>query len=317
MFLPALKRKLRLPLFEPTDKPFCPCGHRNDPFGDHIFQCRRINKIGAHNFIRDGFAATLGPLLTTAGYLLPSSTLDIEPQLHLPSDPHARPFDLSFNPDPSSPPLLNHACPYSTVGFDVTITGPPPQPSFDPASPDVATILTANADSHLQKFEKKKIGRDNKTDPSTGTITIGDTVIGDLHNRNMVLIPMAIDPHGRFGPLLQTFLFDGDPTTPLSFTPSKPNATLMYSRITTFPSPKGILKIADHNWSLNKTRAFYGHSYSAPTPTIHTLQQFGLTITKAFAIHIRYARRRFIDQPALPPDPDPSVPLFIGLSIGT
>jgi len=122
--------------------------------GDHIFQCQRINKIGAHNLIRYGFANTLGPLLTTTGYLLPSSTLDIEPQLHLPSDPHARPFDLSFNPDPSSPPLINHACPYTTVGFDVTITSPPPYPSFNPTSPNVTTILTANADTHLQKYEK-------------------------------------------------------------------------------------------------------------------------------------------------------------------
>jgi hypothetical protein len=317
IFLPALKRKLRLPLFDRTDKPFCPCGRRNDPFGDHIFQCRRINKIGAHNLIRDGFATTLGPLLTTAGYLLPSSTLDIEPQLHLPSDPHARPFDLSFNPDPSSPPLINHACPYTTVGFDVTITSPPPYPSFNPTSPDVTTILTANADKHLQKYEKKKIGRDNKTDPTTGTITVGDTLIGDLLTHNMVLIPLAIDPHGRFGPLLQTFLFDTEPTIPITFTTNKPNATLMYSKITTFPSPKGILKLADHNWKISKTRCFYGHSYSAPTPTIHTLQQIGLTIIKAFAIHIRYARRRFIDHTVPPPNPDPTVPLFNGLSIGT
>jgi hypothetical protein len=317
MFLPALKRKLRLPLFDSTDKPFCPCGKRNDPFGDHIFQCRRINKIAAHNFIRDGFATTLGPLLTTAGYLLPNSSVDVEPQLHLPSDPHARPFDLSFNPDPCSPPLINHACPYTTIGFDVTITSPPPCPSFDPTSHDVTTILTANADSHLQKYEKKKIGRDNKTDQTTGTMTIGDTVIGDLHTRNMLLIPLALDPHGRFGPLLQTFLFDTNPTTPISFAPTKPNATLMYSKITTFPSPKGILKIADHNWTLTKNCAFYGHSYSAPTPTIHTLQQFGLTIIKAYAIHIRYARRRFIDHPALPLNHDPTVPLFNGQSIGT
>jgi len=91
----------------------------------------------------------------------------------------------------------------------------------------------------------------------------------------------------------------------------------MYSKITTFPSPKGILKLADHNWKISKTQAFYGHSYSAPTPTIHTLQQFGLTIIKAFAIHIRYARRRFIDRPILPPNLDPTVPLFNGQSIGT
>jgi len=267
--------------------------------------------------IRDGFATTLGPLLTTVGYLLPSSTLNIEPQLHLPSDPHARPFDFSFNPDSSSPPFINHACPYTTVGFDVTITSPPPYPSFNLASPDVTTILMANADTHLQKYEKKKIGCDSKTNPTTGTITVGDTRIGELLTCNMVLIPLAIDLHGRFGLLLQNFLFDTEPSTPISFTTNKPNATSMYSKITTFPSPKGILKLADQNWKISKTRAFYGHSYSAPTPTIHTLQQFGLTIIKAFAIHIHYARRRFIDHPVIPPNPDSTVPLFNGQSIGT
>ena len=37
IFLPALKRKLCLPLFEENDKPFCPCGQCNGPLGDHIF----------------------------------------------------------------------------------------------------------------------------------------------------------------------------------------------------------------------------------------------------------------------------------------
>jgi hypothetical protein len=233
IFIPACKHKLQLPLFEPTDKPFCPCGHHLDPFGDHIFQCRYINKIGAHNSIRDGLATTLAPLLSTAGYLLPSSKLDIEPLLHLPSDPHARPFDLSFNPDPTYPPNTNHTCPYTytTIGFDVTIACPPPCPSFDPTSPDDITILTANADSHLQKYEKKKIGRENKTDKITGTTTTGDNVFGDLLDRNMTLIPIAIDPFGRFGPILQTFLYDTQPTNPITFTSTKPNATTMYHKI--------------------------------------------------------------------------------------
>jgi hypothetical protein len=115
------------------------------------------------------------------------------------------------------------------------------------------------ANSHQQKYEKKKIGRDNKTNSTTGTTTNGNSVIGDLLDRNMVLIPLANDPFGHFGPILQTFLFDTQPTTPITFTPTKPNATLMYSKITHFPSPKGILKIADHNWKLTQTQQFYGH----------------------------------------------------------
>ncbi len=115
----------------------------------------------------------------------------------------------------------------------------------------------------------------------------------------MILIPIAIDPFGRFGPILQTFLYDTQPTNPITFTPTKPNATSMYHKITHFPSPKGILKLANHNWKLTQTRGFYGHSYSAPTPMINTLQQIGLTITKAFAIHIRYVRQRFLHHSAI------------------
>jgi hypothetical protein len=124
---------------------------------------------------------------------------------------------------------------------------------------DVITMLTANADSHLQKYKKKKIGRENKTNKITGTTTTGDTVIGDLLERNMILIPIAIDPFGRFGPILQTFLYDTQPTNPITFTPTKPNATSMYHKITRFPSPKGILKLAGHNWKLTQTRRFYGY----------------------------------------------------------
>ena len=47
-----------------------------------------------HNAIRNGFA--LAPALSTAGYVLPNTTVDMEPNLYLPSDPHSRPFDLSL-----------------------------------------------------------------------------------------------------------------------------------------------------------------------------------------------------------------------------
>jgi hypothetical protein len=164
-------------------------------------------------------------------------------------------------------------------------------------------MLTANADSHLQKYEKKKIGRENKTDKITGTTsTTGDTVIGDLLDRNMILIPIAIDPFGRSGPILQTFLYDTQPTNPITFTPTKPNATSMYHKSHTFQAQK-----ASSN-SPTIFGNFYGHSYSAPTPTINTLQQIGLTITKAFAIHIRYGRRRFLNHSAITLTPDPTVP---------
>ena len=120
----------------------------------------------------------------------------------------------------------------------------------------------------------------------------------------------GIDPFGHFGPILQTFLFDTQPTTLITFTPTKPSTTLMYSKITHFSSPKGILKIADHNWKLTQKQQLYGHSYSAPTQTINTLKQFGLTITKAFAIHTRNVKHRFLDHCILTPEPNTTVPCF-------
>ena len=121
-FSSAIRRKLRLPLFSPPSKPYCACGTALNPFGDHIFQCTRICKIGVHNFIRDGFARALTPALATAGFLPLGSSIDVEPQVCLLSDPHARPFNLSFDPHPAVPPHIHHGCSYSTVGANVTIS---------------------------------------------------------------------------------------------------------------------------------------------------------------------------------------------------
>jgi hypothetical protein len=72
---------------------------------------------------------------------------------------------------------------------------------------------------------------------------------------------------------------------------TKPNAAAMLSRITSHPCPIGILKTADSLWKTNKTRKFYGYSYTSPTPSIYTTQQLGLGITKAFATHIKNAAK--------------------------
>jgi hypothetical protein len=202
IFTICMKRKLRLPLFDNTTKPFCICGRRPDRYGDHVFQCKRICKIDVHNNIRNGLPSALTPALSTAGYLLPTSQFRVvEPMLHLRSDPNARPFDISFSPEPSIPPLVSHACPYHTIGADITISSPPPAISVDRTSTDVIRNLSANADSHLQVFEKRKLCRGNKRDPDTGTAIKGDNVIADLIRDNMNLIPFAIDPFRRLGPL--------------------------------------------------------------------------------------------------------------------
>ncbi len=285
----SIKCKLRLPLHPTTNQPICACGTVVNIFGDHIFKCTCICKIGVHNTICNGFVQSLAPVLSTTKYVPPNTTVDTEPILYLPSDPHSCPFNLSFDPYPASPPLTSHGCTSTTVGADITISSLPPKLSIIPSSPDVQQIITANANSHLQKCKCRKLGRINKTDTSTSIITRGGTLIGDLLHRNMLLIPFAIDPLGRFGPLLQHFLFGHHSALLLWFPPSRPNATQMYTKLLQYPSLKGILLLTNHNWVLHPTQHFYGHSYLAPTPSITTVQSLGVSLTKAFAHHVQYA----------------------------
>jgi hypothetical protein len=122
----AMKRELRLPLFDTYEPKFCHCGRCVDNFGNHIFQCTRVSKLCAHNVVRDGLAASLPSALASAGYILLSSTCATEPNLHLRLDTSARPFDLSFDPDTALPHNVNQGCPYTTVGaYDITITSQP------------------------------------------------------------------------------------------------------------------------------------------------------------------------------------------------
>jgi hypothetical protein len=77
-----------------------------------------------------------------------------------------------------------------------------------------------------RNMKKTKIGRDNKTNTTTGKVTVSNSIIGDLLYCNMILIPLAIDPFGQFRPILQTFLFNTQLTNTIEFTPIKPNTTL-------------------------------------------------------------------------------------------
>ncbi len=207
-----------------------------------------------HNAIRNGFA--LAPALSTAGYVLPNTTVDMEPNLYLPLTlTLVRPL---LDPYPAPPPLASHGCTSHTVGADITISSLPPRPLINPNSPDVLQIITANADTHLQNYERKK-GRTNKTDASTSIITCGDTLIGDLLHRNMLLIPFAMDPLGRFGPLLQNFIFGQHSAPQLRFPPSRPNATQMYNKLLQYPSPKGILLLANHGHNIQNAASTDTH----------------------------------------------------------
>jgi len=79
-------------------------------------------------------------------------------------------------------------------------------------SEDCITTLTANADTFLQDFERKKLNRTNnmRADPPV----LGDAVIGDLLRTNRLLILIAVDANGRLGPMTQYLIRNHTSTNP-------------------------------------------------------------------------------------------------------
>ena len=138
----------------------------------------------------------------------------------------------------------------------------------------------------------------------------GDEVIGELYRKNMVLIPFTIDPWARFGPMLQAFLTTTHHPRQKPWRTShtnnkyhRPNTNLMYECASQPPCPLGILTSADIRWTQSASptrRTFFGNSYTAPTPSIHTLQLIGLSISKAYSSLLCNATRTFQLHPTAP-----------------
>ncbi len=97
---------------------------------------------------------------------------------------------------------------------------------------------------------------------------------------------------GGMGPMLRRFLFGEDPIRLVFFTANWPQAAKIYLKFLQSSAPHGILPLANSSWSWSSSKSkpahqkFYGHSYTAPTPKISFLQQFGLACNRAFASHI-------------------------------
>jgi hypothetical protein len=308
LFSISLKRKLHLDIYPSSNLPVCICGSTIDPKGSHVFNCKKVSKWGCHNRIRDGLVPILTTVLKTAQVIHPSSTLFTEPSGIIPHIPNCRPFDISFRPD-SNPAVYDRApCPFSEIGFDVTIT--PSKSHLPPScSSDVPSNSANAADQHLNKKEKVKLQRAGMVDSLSNYVS-GSDIIGSLLDTNMVLIPLAISPLGKWGGMFHTFLFG--PSTKhsasLTFQSNTSNAARMYHRATSSPNPTGIIPLATNQWNRSKTehQSFYGHSHTAPTPKEYTLQKCGLVITTALAIHLRDAKRGTLHAaPSSSPVPPP------------
>ncbi|KAL7550150.1 hypothetical protein ACHAWF_013396 [Thalassiosira exigua] len=210
LFRIAMLRKLRLPVFEPANCPRCWCGKMHDCWGDHAFTCVANNKTMAHNYIRDALALALQAPLATACFLLATAKLEKETAGLIESNGNCKPLDVSFGPEPAANSTQLVDCPYNDVGADVTIT-PPVKGPADLSSENVIESVTAAAESNIQKKEKLMLQRPGLKDEVADEVLLGDNIMGELIQKNAVMIPFAIDPHGQWGPMADTFLFGKGP----------------------------------------------------------------------------------------------------------
>ena len=133
----------------------------------------------------------------------------------------------------------------------------------------------------------------------------GEDIIKQMIDKGIILIPMTIDPHGKWGPMLENFLFGYTPLTDPMFEPTQacprrrfaPHAKTMYELAMSPPCPTNIVTTACIYWQQNKTRTFFGRSYTAPTPKEYLIGELGLGITKALSLHLRNSQRKLDQQP--------------------
>ena len=305
LFLINLKMKLHLELFEPTLCPTCLCGQTIDPFGMHTFTCRRVSKRAMHDRIVSDHAPFLERVLLSAGIIGKSSTVYVEPKRTIADLPGLRPFDSMFRPVPNLKRTNIPAIPYSEIGFDYTVTSP--KGHLSPSRLNAASIKrSATAAAHLIEKEKKKLAREGHCDPHNNNTMTGEQIMDYLLRTNRVLIPVAISPYGRWGPMFHKFLFGTMSEEPPNFYATRAKARQMYERATSYPTPIGIIPLATSTWKAEKSKSqhFYGHSYTAPTPKEWLLGKLGLAISNSIAIHLRDAKHGTLVPPTNPLDDD-------------
>ena len=134
------------------------------------------------------------------------------------------------------------------------------------SSEDCITTLTANADTVLRDFERRKLNRSNNTranPPIPGKAVIGDL----LRSQQRLLIPIAIDDQcSNIHYTMAKCLHQSHHVNNLRSTDQMPRQCMKEQRATSIPAQCEILFEADNNWkqiqkTQSITRRFFGHSW--------------------------------------------------------
>ncbi|KAL9179712.1 hypothetical protein ACHAXT_009002 [Thalassiosira profunda] len=320
-FTTALKAKLRIGLYHPSDAPTCPCGQRVDIHGDHFFTCGEYKKTRCSNDMRDATWRVMQRICPTAQYCRSKEGVhhELRPGRLRPGK---RPFDWSFSINHFTAARIRGSSHLSEIGVDVTVVGP-----TSPSDLLRNASIQDNSISLLQDGEKGKFAREKTASCKRTMRTLtGDEFIGDLYNNNRALIPQAMDRWGQMGPLFQRFLLgDRDAPDPMEYVAARPYARKMNERACSNAVPYGILNTANKNWIESNPSSWFGDSYMDADPKSWALGQLGLGFTTAIVDHISRADARatnpnaksYYDKrksaaPAAAPTPTPvAVPAFL------
>eukprot|EP00956_Cyclotella_meneghiniana_P025323 scaffold52646_cov44-Cyclotella_meneghiniana.AAC.2 len=245
IFAIALKRKLRLKIFDNVQHHICKCTkpiddygdhflgctlcHKTtackctkpiDDYGDHFLGCTLCHKTTASNGIRDGIIQVFQRVLPVAKMIKSTTQVECETHNIVPSLPRLKPFDLSIRLDHSLDPGAWRV-PFSRIGFDVVMIH-----STQPSKSTPSEAATYNeTDLRLRVGKRKKFERSRGgTNILTKRTLTPDEVIGEIFDSNYSFVPIAIGPHGEIGSLFNRFLHGGN-TLPLpNFNKDRPNA---------------------------------------------------------------------------------------------
>ena len=312
LLLINMQMKLHLEIYDPNNLPKCLCGATIDAHSLHPFSCRRVSKKKMHDRINAASREPTETILISAGVLAKSDKVILECKKVLPGMPGLRPLDCSWRPSHLSKHANLAPSTLSMCGIDYVIT--PPVGHRPPSQSNAATSnLPAPADKHLIDKERKKLMRDGACDQYTHTSWTGDEIIGEMLKARIGLLPYAISPHGRPGPMAQRWLYGGWSAPAYKFPETRPNAKLMYNTVMSPAAPIGIIPLATANWKRTKCKRqrFYGHTYTCPTPKEYYQQRMGLGIANAVAMHVRDVTLGHMVEPSDENDEDFENPLTI------
>ena len=250
----------------------CLCGKALDPFGDHLFACRKRSKTPLSNAIRNTFHTvlhTLGPLAT---FCRNSTDVQCKPAALLPHYPTKRPADIGFPPlSPTSPTNPDLTTRY--VAIDITIPPAPPSvPSLIPSQlPSPHPLLAAHEGSARRKF----IGCTSQVDTAI--------LMADLNANQITLLPFTVNHLGGFGYFTHMLLFGTTKTHP-PFPPPPappwthpnhfPHTPTFFSFQCALHAPQSLLPLASRTW---KNQTHNTHRFGTSRTTTSRPSSMGST----------------------------------------